>query len=218
MVQEQNQQAPDTAASLCFNCSWLPEIPVSSWGLFEHCLSQEVRGRGCTIALGSEQHSCFHPCKSQALRAPTMLPQSRALLQTWIRLLGSRRMLRKTSGRWFEGSHCLLKGYQLASKQASPVSAAISVLWALLRVNAEPTLKKNFMFCPFRCYGFEGGNESEWHICQKQFRIWEGWDIVMSSEDGWKCLDDTVQAEIQANGWERLGHELWVVFWLLILS
>lgn len=70
-------------------------------------------------------------------------------------------MLKKTSGRWFEGSHCLLKGHQLAPKQAPPVSAAVSVLQAFLRVNAEPTLKEDFMFSPFRSYGFEGGNESE---------------------------------------------------------
>lgn len=90
VVQEQKQQAPDAAASLGFNCSWLSEIPASSWGLFVHCLAQEGRGGGgCTRALGSQQHSFSHPCKSQAWRAPTTLPQSRALLQAWIHLLGS---------------------------------------------------------------------------------------------------------------------------------
>lgn len=62
LVQEQKQQAPDAAASLCFNCSRLSEIPVSSWGFFGHCLAQEGKGGGCTRALGSEWHSCSHSC------------------------------------------------------------------------------------------------------------------------------------------------------------
>lgn len=48
---------------------------------------------------------------------------------------------RKMACRWFEGSHCLLKGHWVAPKQAPLVSVAISVLQALLHVT-QSTLRR----------------------------------------------------------------------------
>lgn len=149
LVQEQGQRAPDAAASLWFKCSWLSEIPGSSWDLFGHYLAQ---GRRMHKSFRNWAEFLLSPLWKPGLESIHCGPAEQSSPPGMDTSPGD--WARKTARRWFEGRHCLLEDHRLAPKQAALVPVAISLLQALLHIMQSPVWRRSeatLFFCFFKC-------------------------------------------------------------------